>query len=98
MFDNIGKKIKTLANVVCCIGIVASIIGGGICIVIGATNSYNGGSMIATGIAVLLLGSLSSWIGSFVLYGFGEMVENSDIRTELMVKADMEKANKEKSE
>lgn len=84
MFTNIGEKIKTLAKVVCWFGIIASVISG---IAMIATSE----TLILAGVLTLVLGSLFSWISSFVLYGFGEVVENSDIRTELMAKADMDK-------
>ena len=85
MFDNIGSKIKTLAKVVCWIGIIGSIIAG---IAMIATLGEVG---VLSGPLTIVLGALLSQVGSFVLYGFGEMVENSDIRTELAVKAEMGK-------
>lgn len=33
--------------------------------------------MALIGILTMVLGSLLSWVSSFVLYGFGEIVENS---------------------
>lgn len=66
MFNDIGKKIKTLAELICWIGIILSIISG--CALMGA----NG-----IGILVIILGVLGSWTGSFLLYGFGELVDNS---------------------
>lgn len=70
MFNNIGGKIKTLAKFVAWIGIIGSIIGG---IALIATDD----AFIATGIIVLLGGSLLSWIGSFFTYGFGELIERT---------------------
>lgn len=65
MFNNIGGKIKTLATAITVIGIIISIIIG-----VMLTGVYgNGGFVIA------LVGSFFSWIGSFVLYGFGEMID-----------------------
>lgn len=75
MFDNIGRKIKTLAKVTCALGIAASILGA--CVIWGQNSRYN--STIFIGILVLVLGSLGSWIGSFFTYGFGELIENSEI-------------------
>ena len=75
MFDNIGGKIKTLAKVVCWIGIIACIITG---IVLMATND----DLVLAGILTAVVGSLLSWVGSFILYGFGQLVENSDIIAE----------------
>ena len=80
MFKNIGRKIKGLAIVLCWICIVASIIFG-IIILVGAGNlriSRQKGITILSGIGVALGGSLISWVGSFFLYGFGQLVENSD--------------------
>lgn len=72
MFNNIGKKLKTLAEIVCTLGIVASILSA--FVIWGQNSRYN--STIFIGILVLVLGSLSSWIGSFFTYGFGELIEN----------------------
>ena len=71
MFDNIGGKIKALAQVVTWIGIIASIISG---IAIISIDD----EMIFVGLMVMIFGALSSWASSFVLYGFGQLVENSD--------------------
>ena len=71
MFDNIGGKIKTLAQVITWIGILASIISG---IAIMTIDD----EMIFVGLMVMIFGALSSWVSSFVLYGFGQLVENSD--------------------
>ncbi len=71
MFDNIGGKIKTLAEVVTWIGIIASVISGIAIMSIGE-------EMIFVGLMVMIFGALISWVSSFVLYGFGQLVENSD--------------------
>lgn len=72
MFNNIGGKIKTLAQVVSGIGISASVIFG--CFLM-ATDE----DTVFIGILVLILGSIFSWISSFMTYGFGQLIENSDI-------------------
>ncbi len=72
MFDNIGSKIKTLAQVVCWIGIIASFI-------IGLILMGQDDGAVFIGLLVLIFGSLFSWIGSFITYGFGQLIENSDI-------------------
>lgn len=66
MFDNIGGKIKTLAIVLCGVGIVASFIGG---IVTSGMNQSPWGMLVA------VAGALASWILSFFIYGFGELIE-----------------------
>ena len=67
MFDNIGDKIKTLAKVSTVLGIVISVIYG---IVLMVSDE----DLIFVGFLVMILGSLLSCIGSFTLYGFGEMI------------------------
>lgn len=72
MFDNIGSKIKKLAELLCWIGMLLSIIGGVILM-------YAVDSLVPVGTAIVFIGPLLSWISSFVLYGFGELVENSAV-------------------
>lgn len=73
MFDNIGEKIKGFAKVVCWIGIIASV-------VFGFSIMSNGHRLYSLlGILAAGLGSLLSWVGSFITYGFGQLVANSDI-------------------
>lgn len=72
MFDNIGGKIKTVAKVMCWIGIIASVIIGFVMLVQDEDTAF-------AGILTMLFGSLGSWVGSFITYGFGQLVENSDI-------------------
>lgn len=70
MFDNIGRKIKDVAQIVTWIGIVASIIGG---IIITSTLKS------PIGILVMIVGPLISWLSSLTLYGLGQLIENTDI-------------------
>lgn len=81
MFKNIGGKIKGLAKFICWVGIIVSIIIG-VAMIAGANqsnglNTYTNNSMIVGGILVIVFGILASWVGSFTLYGFGELVDNS---------------------
>lgn len=55
----------------CWLGIIASVIVG--IVVIAADEN-----MILQGLLIMLLGGLLSWVGSFMAYGFGQLVENSD--------------------
>lgn len=72
MFNNIGGKIKSLASFVCWLGIIATVIGG---IILMLTDE----DLILIGLLVMIAGSIGSWVGSFLLYGFGQLVHNSDI-------------------
>lgn len=75
MFDNIGNKIMVLAKVVCWIGIIASIVAGVAAIV--AAHGYL--EYIIGGVLLMIAGCILSWVSAFVLYGFGKLVDNSEI-------------------
>lgn len=97
MYNDIGGKIMKLAKVLCWIGIIISVILGGSLIT--ATSSYvwtgNAASARVVGIFIMIGGSLLSWIGSFVLYGLGRLIQNTDILTEIAAKADASYENEE---
>ena len=65
MFHNIGEKIKTLAKVCTVIGIILSIISGIILMI-----DLN----VWIGLLCIVGGCILSWIGSFLVYGFGEVI------------------------
>ena len=67
-----GQKIKTLAQVLTWLGIVASVFGGIVLIV-------DGGWELQSGLLVMVGGALLSWLGSLTLYGFGQLIENTEI-------------------
>lgn len=67
MFTNIGKKIKTVAKVSCLILMLASVIAG---IIVIADGNY-----ALVGVGLLIVGPVLMWIGSFMTYGFGELIE-----------------------
>ena len=82
MFTNIGGKIKGLAKAVCWIGIILSVILGIVSIVSGSDLSergymQDGKAMATSGWTMLFVGPLLSWVGSFVLYGFGELIDRA---------------------
>lgn len=85
MFNNIGVKIRTLAEVICLIGIIISVIVG----LVMMEDSVSGG------LAIIVVGALGSWIGSFLLFGFGTLVANSELIVELLwhIKNPEEKSN-----
>lgn len=76
MWDNIGEKIKALAKVIAWVGIIGSIISG---IVLFKISSIGGGLYVGLGFAAIIGGSLISWISSWFMYGFGELLYNSEI-------------------
>ena len=75
MFDNIGKKIKSLASILCWVGIIAYVIAAIIMIAIGVDEYEDG--LTAFGVILLFVGPLMSWISSFFMYGFGELIDKA---------------------
>ena len=71
MFKNIGRKIKKLAMVSCWIGILFSII---YFLLIASSDS----DLVVPGFIVGALLVLCSLTNSFTLYGFGQLIENSE--------------------
>ena len=78
MWDNISGKIKSLAKFIAWFGIISSIIGGIVLFSIGGNQRYGGGIFIGIGFATIFLGSLFFWISSWFMYGFGELIENTE--------------------
>lgn len=68
MFDNIGGKIKSLAQIMAYILMGLSILAGLLMLF----------SNPVVGLLSIVVGCLSAWIGSFFMYAFGELVENSE--------------------
>ena len=100
MFENVGGKIKILAKIICWIGMAISAFAA-VGIWADARNlryfsdSYRisqAGSIIG-GILVLGLGSLFSWIGSWFMYAFGDLVEHVDAIWYMMM--EMRRENKD---
>ena len=73
MFSNIGGKIKKLAIILCILGMIGSIVYAIICF----TSSSRYQDLTLTGVLILVLGCLTSWISSFFVYGFGELIERT---------------------
>ncbi len=71
-FKNIGRVIKIVAEVLFWVGIVASLIFG---ILVGTIEEDN---TVFIGVLLMICGSISSWVTSLLVYGFGQLVENSD--------------------
>lgn len=85
MFNNIGHKIQKLAKAFCWIGIVFWTIKGidligSLSMTHQLTGSYVTASSAAgvlVSIVTIIVGVLVSWIGSLVLYAFGQLVEDT---------------------
>lgn len=82
MFSNIGVKIKTWAKVLCWIGIAGAVILGiGIILSGGTMGRYGYSSRNVSlgsfflGLLVIVVAGFASWVSSFLLYGFGELID-----------------------
>jgi len=84
MFTNIGGKIKILAKTLCAIGIIFSVFFAAflgfsarafLSSLPGAQPQTTALFGIVVAIATVLFGGLFSWISSFVLFGYGELID-----------------------
>ena len=75
MYDNIGEKIKDLAKASFIVAAIAEVITG---IALIATDE----DLIGYGLLVMFVGPIVAWVSSWLLYGFGQLIENSDIIAE----------------
>ena len=71
MWNNIGRKLQSLAQLACWLGIIGA---GIIALVIWLQMPFTL-PVFLMGLLVLLLGGFGSWIGSWALYGFGVIVD-----------------------
>ena len=69
-FDNIGAKIKGLAKTCFVVETIAAIFTG-----IGLMASDD--DMILIGLLVIVAGPFVAWVGSWLLYGYGELIERT---------------------
>ncbi len=75
MFDNIGKKIKGLANTISWVGIVLSTLIA-LFFFYWSAEAESGG-ILFFGFFVWGAGTLLSWASSLGLYGFGELIDKA---------------------
>lgn len=71
MFENIGRKIKGLTKIICWVGIIASVVAAI------AMMSMGDDILLVIGIIMLVVGPIMSWVSSFIMYGFGELVDRT---------------------
>lgn len=75
MFNNIGKKIKGFAVFVAIVGMIIPILGGLGFIIAGAAS--NNIALPLLGILIAVVGSIMSWMSTWLLYGYGEIVDKT---------------------
>ena len=72
MYDNIGKKIKDSAKWIFATEAIAAVIGG-ICVIVDDFDSF------FIGLLLIIFGPCVAYVSTWLLYAFGQLVENSDI-------------------
>jgi hypothetical protein len=97
MYDNIGGKIKGLAKATFIVEAIAAVITG---IAFMAMDD----DLVPVGLLVMILGPIVAWVSSWLLYGFGELIDKTcDIarntyggerKSEAQAKVDSERINK----
>ena len=97
MFDNIGGKIKGLAKFNFGLGMSGSIIFGVMCLSAIMRDSANAVMAFIVGLLICFGGTLVSWISSFTLYGFGELIEKTCL-IEKHLRAQRKKERSKKNE
>lgn len=78
MFKNVGGKIKLITEILMWLSFMSFPIYGFVIII----NDKD----VLKGIIVILLGIFLTWVSSVFLYGFGQLIENSDKIVETMEK------------
>ena len=73
MFSNIGRKIKIFGMVVFWLGLAAA----AIIVVLAVSNTSSPGAAILTVLPAVLWIVLGVVVASFMLYGFGELVDRT---------------------
>lgn len=97
MYDNIGGKIKGLAKATFAIGAIAAAI-------TGIALMTSDGDLAFIGLLVLFTGPIAAWISSWLIYGFGELIDKvcdierntrgGERKSEAQAKVDYERINK----
>ena len=97
MFDRIGSKLKSLAEVLCALGIAVSIIWGVFLLESGSVRGFIHEHTLLLALCVAIGGSIASWLVTLFIYGFGQLIENTDPNARLYTK-DLRKTKPEKTE
>ena len=77
MYKNIGKKIKGFAVAIAIILSIVYIILGIVMLLSADSQSAAGNAGIIGGVITILLGPVLAWIGSWFLFGYGELVDKT---------------------
>ena len=70
MYDNIGGKIKGLAKILCALESISTVIWG---LYVMAEDA----DLALIGFLIIIGGVLVTWVSTFLLYGFGELIDKA---------------------
>ena len=76
LYENIGGKIKSWAKWIFIVEAIGAIITGIYFVHRGITASFDSEPDILLGFLILLLGPIVAWVSTWLLYAFGELVED----------------------
>ena len=80
MYQNVGKKIKTLAIVIAVLCMVLTFVGGfAVATMIGENDGIRA---VVLFILIVVAGVCCSWLSGILLYGFGELVDKTSEMTD----------------
>ena len=72
MFNNIGSNLKSAATIICWVEIIASFIAAIFLMIL------DEGIFPFLGLLLLFIGPFTAWVNSLIIYGLGQLVDNSD--------------------
>lgn len=72
MFQDIGGKIKAASQALCWLGMIAWLL-------YGAVGILQQSDLVLWYAGIIFLGCFGSWLASLFAYGFGQLIQNSDI-------------------
>lgn len=88
MYNNIGRTIKILSHIILGVGVGINFIIWICLMMVGTTEGTP--EMIVIGLLWFIIGVALSWCGSLLIYGFGRLIENTDILVEKRADQDEE--------
>ena len=78
MFNDIGSKIKSLAKIISGVGIVVSlVISIFVFVTLHSTGFIEDEYSIVISIFLIVIGVALSWLATFLLYGYGELIDQT---------------------
>ena len=97
MFDNLGQKAKVISQIAFWIRVIICLVLGFVFYMLGKqlalnriTSSYSIYASIAA-VIVIVVGPIVAWLKSALYYAAGQLLENSDMQTEIMKREYKEK-------